>query len=186
MIDLAEQPPEAMLLLDRIMAFEKDLMTLAAENEFDAFYFGDDWGTQQDLMISLAMWKNIFKARYKDQFDHAKSLGLYTVFHSCGNVTKIIPELHEIGLDVMYISQPRVVDLDKISSMLRGAQCFMSLIDYQRVSITGTPPEIMKEGRRLMQLLATNHGGFIGYIEDYSCMGMSRENYGACKMAFSG
>ena len=184
MIDFAEENKNSSYLLDMIFSFEKDLMTLAAETSFNGFYFGDDWGTQIDLMISPEMWKKIFKPRYKDQFDHAHKLGLYTVFHSCGNITKIIPELHEIGLDVMYISQPRVVDIAGISRLLRGKQCFMSLIDYQEVSIPGTPEEIIKEGKYLYKMFGTEKGGFIGYIEDYSCMGMSNENFQACKKSF--
>ena len=96
MIDLVEGSENCKYLLDRIFNFEKELMTLAAEAGFDGFYFGDDWGTQKELMISPKMWKDIFKSRYKDQFDHARKLGLYTIFHSCGNITDIVPELHDI------------------------------------------------------------------------------------------
>ena len=184
MIDLVERNENFKYLLDRIFCFEKELMSLAAEAGFDGFYFGDDWGTQKELMISPQMWKDIFKNRYKDQFDHARSLGLYTIFHSCGNITDIVFELYDIGLDIMYISQPKVVDIVKISKMLRGKQCFMSLIDYQEVSIPGTPSEVISEGNKLVEMLGTENGGFIGYIEDYSCMGMSNENFQACKKAF--
>lgn len=185
MIDLIEENENALFLLDKIFSFEKEIMTLSAENGFDGFYFGDDWGTQRDLMISPELWKRIFKQRYEDQFKHAKSLGLYTIFHSCGNITRIVPELHEIGLDVMYISQPMVVDLDTISSKLKEKQCFMSLIDWQQISIPGTPEDILKEGGRLLELFNSDKGGFIGYIEDYSFMGMTADNYQASVDAFS-
>jgi uroporphyrinogen decarboxylase len=185
MIDLIEENENALFLLDKIFSFEKEIMTLSAENGFHGFYFGDDWGTQRDLMISPELWRRIFKPRYEDQFHHAKSLGMYTIFHSCGNITKIVPELHEIGLDVMYISQPRVVDVDAISSELKGKQCFMSLVDWQEISIPGTPEDITREGRRLLDLFNTEKGGFIGYIEDYSCMGMSAENFQASVNALS-
>ena len=42
----------------------------------------------------------------------------------------------------------------------------------------------MAEGRRLHDLFATDMGGFIGYVEEYGCMGMSQENYQACIRAF--
>ena len=44
--------------------------------------------------------------------------------------------------------------------------------------------EILAEARRMYQLLATSQGGFIGYVEEYGCMGMSVENYRACGEAF--
>ena len=40
------------------------------------------------------------------------------------------------------------------------------------------------EARRLYDLLAVEEGGFIGYVEEYSVMGMSSENYCACGEAF--
>jgi hypothetical protein len=52
------------------------------------------------------------------------------------------------------------------------------------VSIQGTPEEIFAEARRLYDLLAVAEGGFIGYVEEYSVMGMSAENYRACGEAF--
>ena len=61
MIDLAEGSENSKYLLDRIFGFERDLMNLAAEAGFDGFYFGDDWGTQSELMISPRMWIDIFK-----------------------------------------------------------------------------------------------------------------------------
>ena len=71
-----------------------------------------------------------------------------------------------------------------VSSRLRGRQCFMMPISYQTVSIQGTPEEILAEAQRMYQLLATPRGGFIGYVEEYGCMGMSAENYQACGQAF--
>ena len=60
----------------------------------------------------------------------------------------------------------------------------MMPISYQTVSIQGTPEEIYSEARRLYDLLATRQGGFIGYVEEYSVMGMSAQNYCACGEAF--
>ena len=57
-------------------------------------------------------------------------------------------------------------------------------ISYQTVSIQGTPADIHAEAKRLYDYLATPQGGFIGYVEEYSVMGMSPENYRACGEAF--
>jgi hypothetical protein len=130
------------------------------------------------------MWRDTFKPRYRDQFEHAHKLGLDVWFHSCGNVTDILEDLHEIGVDVMNISQPNVVDLDGAASKLKGRQCFLMPISYQTTSISGTRHDIMAEGRRLYDLLAAEDGGFIGYVEEYGCMGMSEENFRACVESF--
>ena len=57
-------------------------------------------------------------------------------------------------------------------------------ISYQTVSISGSVKDIYAEARRLHDLLGAAAGGFIGYVEEYGCMGMSHENYVACAEAF--
>ena len=95
-------------------------------------------------------------------------------------------DFHEIGVDVLNISQPNVVDMAAVGRRLRGRQCFMLPISYQTVSISGTPEEIHAEARRLYELTGTPAGGFIGYVEEYGVMGMSAANYRACGEAFRG
>jgi hypothetical protein len=60
----------------------------------------------------------------------------------------------------------------------------MMPISYQTVSVQGTPGEILAEAERMYKLLGTAAGGFIGYVEEYGCMGMSPKNYRACGEAF--
>jgi uroporphyrinogen decarboxylase len=67
---------------------------------------------------------------------------------------------------------------------MRGRMSFLMPISYQTVSISGTPEDIHNEARRMHRALATEAGGFIGYVEEYSCMGMSERNYQACIQAF--
>ncbi|HNR99047.1 MAG TPA: uroporphyrinogen decarboxylase family protein [Planctomycetota bacterium] len=184
MRDLVLDPDGFAALMDAIMAFECDLMRLAARHGFHGIHFADDWGTQTGLMIAPEMWRRLFKPRYARQFAQARALGLHTWFHCCGNFAAIVDDFHEIGADVINISQPNVVDCAAVGRRLRGRQCFMLPISYQTVSISGTPEEIYAEARRLYELLGAPEGGFIGYVEEYGVMGMSPENYRACGDAF--
>lgn len=184
MLDFVDETDRSTELLDGILSFESELIELTAQMGLDGIHFADDWGTQEGLIISPALWRKIFKGRYRRQFDYAHSLGLDVWFHCCGNITSVVPDFHEIGVDVMNISQPNVVDIGQIGKFLKGKQCFMMPISYQTVSISGRPEDIKAEARRLYAELGTEDGGFIGYVEDYSCMGMSEENFEACVTAF--
>ena len=184
MQDFLLSPEGFAALMDAIIDFECDLMRLAARHGFHGVHFADDWGTQTGLMISPELWRRLFKPRYARQFALAHELGLHTWYHCCGKFDLIIADFHEIGADVINISQPNVVDVASVSGRLRGLQCFMVPISYQTVSISGTPAEILAEARRLYDLLGTPSGGFVGYVEEYSVMGMSAENYRACAEAF--
>jgi hypothetical protein len=184
MQDFVRAPEDFAILMDRIIDFECDLMRLAAHQGFDGIHFADDWGTQTGMMISPAMWRRLFKPRYARQFALAHELGLHAWYHCCGAFVSIMEDFHEIGVDVLNISQPNVNDLAEVGRRLRGRQCFLTPISYQTVSIQGTPEEIYAEALRLHDLLATPEGGLIGYVEEYSVMGMSAENYCACAEAF--
>jgi uroporphyrinogen decarboxylase len=186
MSDFLENPQGFAALMDRIIAFECELIRLAAQTGFHGIHFADDWGTQTGLMISPGLWRQLFKPRYARQFAFAHSQGLHTWYHCCGAFDAIVDDFHEIGADVINISQPNVVDVVAVGARLRGRQCFMIPISYQTVSISGTPQEIYAEAQRLHDLLGATTGGFIGYVEEYSVMGMSTENYRACGEAFRG
>lgn len=184
MRDFLLDPEGFAVLMDCIIAFECDLIRMAARHGFHGIHLADDWGTQTGLMISPPMWRQLFKPRYARQFALARSLGLHTWYHCCGEFLPIMEDFQEIGVEVLNISQPNVNDIPEVGRRLRGRQCFMVPVSYQTVSITGTPAEIHAEARRLFDHLATPEGGFIGYIEEYSVMGMSTENYCACAEAF--
>jgi hypothetical protein len=170
--------------MDLVMDFECQLMEMAARRGFHGIHFADDWGTQTGLMISPDLWRRLFKPRYRRQFDRAHAAGLDVWYHCCGNLTEIAEDFHEIGVDVLNPAQPNVVDVAEVGRQLRGKQCFMVPISYQTVGIQGTAEEIHAEAQRLYDLLASERGGLIGYVEEYSCMGMSEENYRACGEAF--
>jgi uroporphyrinogen decarboxylase len=184
MVDFLTERERAEFLLDRIMGFEMDLIAIAAAAGLDGVHFADDWGSQEGLFISPDLWRDLFKPRYEAQFRHAHHLGLDVWFHSCGDISDIVPDMHDIGVDVMNISQPNACNLDYLSSLLRGKQCFLMPVSYQTDSISGTPAGIIEEVRRLHRLLGTARGGFVGYVEEYGCMGMTEENYQACVTAF--
>ena len=186
LMDLAMREPGALELLKGIFDFEKELMKRCKEKGFHGFHLGDDWGTQKGMVISPGMWDELFAPLYKDQIDYAHELGLHIWFHSCGNFADIIGRLHDLGVDVINIAQPNTVDYESVGAGLRGRQCFLMPLSYQTTSISGTREEIFSEAERMYKALGAQTGGFIGYTEEYSCMGMSEENFKACKEAFAG
>ncbi|NLF08274.1 MAG: hypothetical protein GX594_09880 [Pirellulaceae bacterium] len=184
MMDFLVEPDRFAQLMDTIIDFECEQMALCARRGFHGIHFADDWGTQSGLMISPPLWRKLFRPRYQRQFARAHELGLHVWYHCCGNFAEIADDFHEIGVDVLNIAQPNVMNIAPIGRRLRGKQCFLMPISYQTVSISGTVEDIYAEARRLYDLLGTPAGGMIGYVEEYGCMGMSRENYLACADAF--
>ena len=79
--------------------------------DFDAVYFGDDWGSQRGLQMSPAMWRRLIRPALKRMYGAVKEAGKFVMIHSCGDVDELFDELVEIGLDCFNPFQPEVMDV---------------------------------------------------------------------------
>lgn len=173
-------------VLDIVFDFENGLIEQAVGYPIDAVAFGDDWGTQKGLMIAPEVWREVFRPRYADQFARVRRAGKKVWFHSCGDVHDIIGDLVDIGVDVIELLQPDLLGVERLARDFGGKICFCCSIDHQRRAISGTRDEILAYARFLSDTLGAFHGGFIAYIEDYACLGMSERNYQWIREAFHG
>lgn len=164
-------------LIDIVFSFEKEIIRNYGRYDLNAVAFSDDWGTQDRLMISPDLWREVFKNRYKEQFDLVHEFGMHVYFHSCGFIYDIIPDLIEIGVDVLNLNQPDLFGIERLGEEFGGRVCFNCPVDHQTVAINGTRGEIFEYVERLNRHLGSYNGGFIGYIEEYHSIGMSDENY---------
>ncbi len=185
MADMVDDPAHVDALADLVFGFEEELIRRLPGYPFDAVAFFDDWGTQKGMFISPASWRRLFKPRYARQFALARSLGLSVYFHCCGKYDPIIPDLIEIGVDLLNISQPNLYELPSLGQKYAGQVCFVCPVSYQTTSITGTRQQIFDDVRQLVTCLGCHNGGLVGYIEEYHTVGMPEENYQACGEAFA-
>ena len=186
LMDLYVDRPLAERVLDLVMDFENGLIAQAVKHPIDCVAFGDDWGTQRGLMIDLAVWRDMFRPRYARQFEHIHRAGKKVWFHTCGDVYAIIGDLIDIGVDVIELLQPDLLGVERLARNFGGKVCFCCSIDHQRRAISGTRDEIFAYARFLRDTLGAFNGGFIAYVEDYACLGMSEQNYQWIREAFHG
>ncbi len=186
LMDLYMDLPLAERLLDMVFDFETALIEQTAPFGIDAIAFGDDWGTQEGLIIDPALWRQVFRPRYARQFERAHAAGKKVWFHTCGNVWEIIGDLIDIGVDVLELLQPDVFGVERLACEFGGKTCFCCSVDHQRRAISGTRSEIFEYAQLLRDRLGAYHGGFIGYVEDYRSLGMSEQNYQWIREAFHG
>ena len=186
MTDLYTDRDRVEQVLDIVFGFENAIIEQALRYPVDCITFGDDWGTQKGLMISLDLWREVFLSRYRDQFARIKDAGKKIWMHSCGNVHAIIGDWISLGLDVIELLQPDVMGVDNLANDFGGKVCFCCSVDHQRRAIKGTREEIFAYAKHLRDTLGAFNGGFIGYVEDYACLGMSEQNYQWIREAFHG
>ena len=126
----------------------------------------DDWGLQDRAFVSVKLFREFFKPRYRRWFDELKAAGLHPWMHSCGRINEILEELIDCGLEVVNMQQPNIVGIDEISRRFRGRICFESIVDTQSTLPRGSHDEIRAQARELLDKWATPQGGFIA--SDYN------------------
>lgn len=179
-------------LADKVFEFETGLIEEYAKFPIDGIWFGDDWGTERALIINPEKWREVFKPRYKKQFELVHSKGMDVIFHSCGYVWDIIPDFIEIGADVLNLEQPMIFGVDKLASTFGGKVCFHTNVDGQRLLPAGTKEEIIAEAKHLIEVFKPFSGGFIAYgdatldhgyvpAENVRVMGETFKKYGRLK-----
>ena len=182
--DFYLEPEKLRKLLDTVIEFENGIIRQFASFPINAIGFADDFGTQQSLLISPAMWREFIKPRLAKQFELVHSLGMHVYFHSCGYIYDIIQDLIDIGADILNLNQPDILGIEKLSQDFGGKVCFNCPVDHQTVAIRGSPLEIKEYVKRLCLNFNFPNGGYIGHIEEYSSTGMSEENFQAIVSAF--
>ncbi|HEX9014804.1 MAG TPA: uroporphyrinogen decarboxylase family protein [Chloroflexota bacterium] len=161
MMDILDESPELFYLRDRIVEFMLRKIEKWLEYPVDCFRFRDDWGTQNQLFINPAKWRKIFKPAYKRLFDAVHGAGKHVFFHSDGNIFTIIPDLIELGANVLN-PQPAAIGVDALGAAFAGKICFMGDINRQTVLPFGTPAEVEAYVLKEASTLGTARGGYIG------------------------
>jgi len=151
--------------LERLIDILTD-MNIAAVRRFsklgaDGYYFWDDWGFQDRLMISPDLWREIWKPRYKRIWDAVHEEGMLSFLHSCGYIVDILDDLIEAGLDVIQMDQQQNMGLEMLSERFGGRITFFCPVDIQNMMINGSLDDIRGYCRKLAKTLGREKGGFI-------------------------
>ncbi len=165
MMDLALEPRKACALLDRVQESLKERLRRILEAGGDAIdiaEYNDDVGTQSGLMMSPDMWRKYFKPRTAEMFEVIRSSGKRVRYHSCGGVRDILPDLIDIGLEVLNPFQPLARGMEPVALKRDFGKhlCFHGGIDMQELLPHATPQQVRDETRRLMDVL-NDDGGWI-------------------------
>jgi uroporphyrinogen decarboxylase len=164
---LLDNPPLIDAMVERITDFYVRYLTQvldAAPGHIDVMYTGDDVAGQKGLMFSLNTWRRFFKKPYARIFQVAKERGVRVMFHSCGSVVDLIPELLDIGMDILSVLQFRAARMDPHDLKARFGRdlCFWGGVDVQHTLPYGSPEDVRAEVRHLVDELSTDGGYVLG------------------------
>ncbi len=160
MMDMYTEDEKAAYHLDRVTEIECERARLFAESGVDLIRYGDDVATQIDMMMAPDMWRKWLKPRLKKVIRAAKNVNpdIIIDFHSDGNVSKIIPDLIDAGIEVLNPVQPECMDPVKIKELYGEKIAFRGCIGTQTTMPFGSAEDVRKEVRRLAEKVGKGGG----------------------------
>jgi uroporphyrinogen decarboxylase len=162
MIDMMVDPDLADHLLDIPYRYHLTAAKKLVEMGVDMVWTGDDFGSQHEMLISPKMWRKYFKWRMANLIGELKAINpnVKVAYHSDGDIRRIIPELIEIGLDVLNPIQPSSMNPAEIKSMFGDRLCFWGTIDEQHTLPFGSPKDVQDEVIERLETIG-RQGGLI-------------------------
>lgn len=164
-VDMVERPDWVHFLGRKFTDFYKEDYTRAAEatgGRIDLYLLISDLGSQQGPLISPAMFRRFVAPYIKEMADCIHGLGGRVLYHSCGRIRPFIPDLIELGVDVLDPIQPVGPEMapEQLKADFGDRLVFHGGIDMQHLLPHGTPDEVRREVRRYSETLGPD-GGYI-------------------------
>jgi uroporphyrinogen decarboxylase len=156
---LVGEPSFVEELTERLVDFSCAVTRQLAGRGADAIRFGDDWGFQDRLMVRPELWRKLFKRHYAKVYGAAREAGLVVAIHSCGNITDVLPDLIDVGVQVVHPLQPEAMDVERCRRDYGAHLTFWGGLGSQSTLPRGTPDDVRREVRSRLALFAG--GGYI-------------------------
>jgi len=164
--DCALYPDDVRELNRRVNDLMVRMAELYAEAGADGITYCEDWGTQDRLMISPKMWKDLFLFTFERLFGRCQELGLDVWMHSCGYVYDIMDPLIGAGVAAFQFDQQSVYGgVERLNEEFGGRVVFHLPVDIQTVLQTRDKDIIEAEAKKMRHLLGGHNGGFVA--KDY-------------------
>lgn len=160
LVDMKVNKDFAQELFDRLLDYSLVAAGEMIAQGVDVLWLGDDFGTQRAMLISPGMWREFIKPRYARLIAacQARNRSLKIAYHSDGYIEPIIPELIEIGVDVLNPVQPLSMDPAGIKRKYGGRLSFWGTVDVQHTFPFGSAADVEREVRERLRTVAPGGG----------------------------
>ncbi len=165
LIKMLTQPDVFHAFIRRQHEFYMDILTRtipAAQGYSDIIWLGDDCAGQKGLLMKPELWRKHIKPYLAEQVQFVRQHGMAVLYHSCGAVRSILPDLIEIGINTLLVFQTTAQGMDpkSIAAEFGGQIGFYGGIDVQQLLSFGTPAEVAQVVRENVEAFK-DCGGYI-------------------------
>lgn len=165
LIDLLMNPKLPVYIMEQLtdVYVEKTRRFLSTGGDrIDLVYFYDDVATQNSLMVSKPVWKKYIRPHHARIIEVAKSFGKKVMYHCDGAIYPLIPDLLDLGIDVINPIQADAKDMEpeNLKKEFGDRLCFHGGIDIIKTLPKGSPEDVQQEVKTRIKQLGSN-GGYV-------------------------
>lgn len=163
--DMAVTPDIPLYIMERITEVLVENIQQAltvAGDDIDVVYFYDDIGAQNGTLISKNMWRRLIKPYHQRIIDATRKMGKLVMYHTDGAIHSMIPELIDMGVDILDPIQPTAKNMvpENLKAEFGDKLSFHGGVDIVGTLPLGTPDDVRNEVRNRVQTMSAN-GGYI-------------------------
>lgn len=164
LIDMATDAARAQCVLDIPFHYHKGVTQRLVRMGVDMIWLGDDVGGQTSMLMSPKMWRTYLKPRMAELIAALRLINpqIKVAYHTDGVIYPIIPDLIEIGIDVLNPIQPLAMDPVKLKKDYGDRLCFWGSMDIQHTLPFGTPEDVKDEVLQRLRTIGCGGGLLIG------------------------
>lgn len=157
-MDLIENPAFCHELMEVLTERHLELIDAVLELPCDGILMSDDYGDQRGVIIGPHLWREFVKPYLARLYARVHEGGRMTFHHTCGSVFDIVPDLIEIGLDVLQSLQPEAMPVYQIKQRYGRHLRLWGGLGTQWLLPRGTPEDIRAEIKRLRREMGAGGG----------------------------
>ena len=157
-----DDPVRTERALDRITEWKMDVYGAYVQAGVDVVWIGDDLGMQQNLIMSPVVYRQWYRPRHLRIVEHLRMIrpDVRIAFHCCGYVTTLIPDLIQIGIDILEAVQAECMDIGQLKREFGRDLSFWGAVGAQSVLARTTPQQVVEGVRKTLSIMAPG-GGYI-------------------------
>jgi uroporphyrinogen decarboxylase len=165
LMDMMLQPDMAVTLMGKLTDFHEAYYSRfleAGQGKIDILYVTDDYGWQKGPLMSPMLWRQFIAPNLKRIVDVAHRYGAKFMLHSCGSVRQLIPDLIQVGVDVLDPVQTQATGMnpDELKAEFGHRLSFHGAVDTQTTLPFGSADDVRREVEHHIAVLG-QAGGYI-------------------------
>ena len=151
LMDMAGDPAMAEAVICKVEGHTTRLALASARAGVDVLCMYDDVGMQHGMQISPPSWRRYIKPAWQRVIAAVRREfpGVWFFLHSCGKIDPIVPDVIELGFDILHPLQPECMDFATVYRQYGRQIALCATLSSQRILPFGTPEDVRREVRRL-------------------------------------